>query len=87
MAITLAEAKLHLGIGHDLQDALITKQLNAAVDACGRFIGSEGQPDPLPPIFDQAVLMTLGAMFDRREGATVPEEAQSLLASLRGWTF
>lgn len=87
MAVDLTLAKQHLGIGHDHQDALITAQLATANDACQRYIGTEDQPDPLPPIFDQAVLMTLAALYEGREGATIPAEAQTLLADLRPWRF
>lgn len=87
MTVTTTDAKQHLGILDDHQDALIETLLTAAIDACSRYIGAEDQPDPLPPIFDQAVKMTLAALFEGREGATVPEEAQALLRDLRPWVF
>ncbi|WP_292229507.1 head-tail connector protein [Brevundimonas sp.] len=87
MSVSLAAAKTHLGILDDHQDELVSAMLSAAVDACTRYIGSEDQPDPLPPIFDQAVKMTLAALYEGREGATVPEEAQALLSDLRPWVF
>jgi hypothetical protein len=87
MTVSITDAKQHLGILDNHQDALIETLLTAAVDACMRFIGTEDQPDPLPPIFDQAVKMTLAAMFEGREGAAVPEEAQTLLSDLRPWVF
>ncbi|MFC5390009.1 head-tail connector protein [Brevundimonas bullata] len=85
--ISLASAKQHLGILDGHQDTLVQDLLDAAVDACSRYIGTEDQPDPLPPIFVQAVKMTLAALFEGREGATVPEEAQTLLSDLRPWVF
>lgn len=85
--ISLAAAKQHLGILDDHQNDLIETLLAAAIDSCARYIGTEDQPDPLPPIFDQAVKMTLAAMFEGREGAAVPEEAQTLLSDLRPWVF
>lgn len=85
--ISLASAKQHLGILDGHQDAFVQDLLDAAVDACSRYIGTEDQPDPLPPIFVQAVKMTLAALFEGREGATVPEEAQTLLSDLRPWVF
>ncbi|MEN5115615.1 head-tail connector protein [Brevundimonas diminuta] len=84
---TLEEAKAHLGILDAHQDSLVEAMLEAARDACLRFIGSNDQPDPLPPIFSQAVKMTLAALYEGREGATVPEEAQTLLSDLRPWVF
>lgn len=86
MTVTLDDAKLHLGILDSNQDTLIESLLKAADDACLRYIG-EDQPDPLPPIYDQAVKMTLAALFEGREGATLPEEAQALLRDLRPWVF
>ena len=85
--VSLADAKQHLGILHDHQDALVESLLVAAVDACTRYIGTAEQPNPLPPIFDQAVKMTLAALFEGREGAAIPEEAQVLLGDLRQWVF
>jgi hypothetical protein len=87
MAVSIDQAKAHLGILDPNQDDLIAELLTAATDACGRYIGTEDQPDPLPPIFDQAVKMTLAALYEGREGATVPEEAQALLSDLRPWVF
>lgn len=85
--IEFETAKEHIGILDHHQDAYLDGLLKAANDACLRFIGSEDQPDPLPPIFDQAVLMTFAALYEGREGATVPEEAQALLRDLRPWVF
>ena len=85
--MTLDDAKDHLGILTNEQDVLVTTMLAGAADACLRFIGPDDQPDPMPPIFDQAVKMTLAAMYEGREGATIPEEAQALLRDLRPWVF
>jgi hypothetical protein len=87
MTTSIDDAKAHLGILDPHQDELIASLLIAATDACSRYIGTEDQPDPLPPIFDQAVKMTLAALYEGREGATVPEEAQALLSDLRPWVF
>ncbi|WP_374390205.1 head-tail connector protein [Brevundimonas sp.] len=87
MTVNVADAKAHLGILDDHQDELIDALLKAATDACTRYIGTDDQPDPLPPIFDQAVKMTVAALYEGREGATVPEEAQALLNDLRPWVF
>jgi len=87
MTVTLDDAKSHIGMLGDQQDELIDAMLKSAADACHRFIGNEDQPDPLPPIFDQAVKMTLAALYEGREGATIPEEAQALLRDLRPWVF
>lgn len=87
MTVNVADAKAHLGILDDHQDELIDSLLKAATDACTRYIGTDDQPDPLPPIFDQAVKMTVAALYEGREGATVPEEAQALLNDLRPWVF
>lgn len=87
MTVTRDDAKAHIGMLGDQQDELIDAMLKSAADACHRFIGHEDQPDPLPPIFDQAVKMTLAALYEGREGATIPEEAQALLRDLRPWVF
>lgn len=85
--VNLVAAKEHLGIRDDHQDTLVERLMTTAIDACTRYIGSEDQPDPLPPIFDQAVLMTVAALYEGREGAAVPEDVQALLADLRPWVF
>lgn len=87
MTVSLEDAKDHLGILTNEQDVLVTTMLVGATDACLRFVGPDDQPDPMPPIFDQAVKMTLAAMYEGREGATIPEEAQALLRDLRPWVF
>lgn len=87
VTVALNDAKAHLGIRDDHQDDLVERLLTTATDACTRYIGDEDQPDPLPPIFDQAVLMTVAALYEGREGAAVPEEAQALLADLRPWVM
>lgn len=87
MTVSLEDAKDHLGILTNEQDTLVSTMLTGAADACLRFIGPDDQPDPLPPVFDQAVKMTLAAMYEGREGATIPEEAQALLRDLRPWVF
>lgn len=87
MSVSVDDAKEHLGIRDQHQDGLINRLLTTAVDACIRHVGAENLPDPAPPIFDQAVLMTAAALYEGREGAAVPEEAQTLLADLRPWVF
>lgn len=87
MTVSIVEAKAHLGIRDDHQDALVEGLMTAATDACLRFIGSEDQPDPLPPIFEQAVLMTLAAFYEDRDNASLPDGAQALLLDLRPWVF
>ena len=87
MTVSLDDAKDHLGILTNEQDVLVSTMLIGAADACLRFIGPDDQPDPLPPIYDQAVKMTLAAMYEGREGATIPEEAQALLRDLRPWVW
>lgn len=87
MTVSLEDAKDHLGILTNEQDVLVDTMLIGAADACLRFIGPDDQPDPLPPIYDQAVKMTLAAMYEGREGATIPEEAQALLRDLRPWVW
>jgi hypothetical protein len=87
MTTSVVDAKDHLGILDSSQDTLISRLLESAIDACNRYIGSENLPDELPPIFDQAVLMTVAALYEGREGAAVPDDARVLLADLRPWVF
>lgn len=85
--VTLDEAKQHLAITNDLQDALIDGMLAVATDASLRYIGGHPDSDPVPEVLRGAILMHVAAIYEGREGASLPEEAQSLLKDLREWVF
>lgn len=87
MIITLAQAKLHMALTGDAQDTLIAGMLASAQDACVRYIGGFDEEDPAPEILRQAILMTVAANYEGREGAGIPDEAQTLLKDLREWVF
>ncbi len=87
MIVTLDEAKLHLAITNAAQDGLIAGMLAGAEDACLRYIGGWDDEEPAPEILRQAILSTVAASYEGREGAGIPHEAQTLLKDLREWVF
>lgn len=69
--LTLAEAKQHLRIDHDDEDALIESYADAAVLACVNFCGLRLVPQGAEPAFRAAGLMMLGDLYAYRETGQV----------------
>ena len=81
------EAKEHLAILDNRQDSLISGMLAVATDASLRYIGGLAEGDPVPDVLRGAILMHVAALYEGREGAALPDEAQTLLKDLREWVF
>ena len=61
--VTLEEAKAHLHVLHDDDDATITLMIEAAVDHL-RSIDVDVTADPPPPALRQAVLIFVSHLFN-----------------------
>lgn len=64
--ITVAEAKQHLRVMHDLEDALIQLYLNAAIQHVTEYLGDD-LPDPIPDPIQAAVLLLTADLYINRE--------------------
>lgn len=67
--VTLAEAKTHIRVTYDGDDAEIEKMIDAAVDHL-RSIDVDMNVDPLPPALHHSVLLLVGHFYDNREVMT-----------------
>lgn len=89
--VTVPELKAQLNIDHDLDDALLSHQIEAAEAHVASFIGAS-LPDPLPAAIRQAVLMLAAYWYETRETAqaggapfVVPFGVHDLLQPHRVW--
>ena len=89
--VTVPELKAQLNIDHDLDDALLSHQIDAAVSHVASFIGAP-LTDPLPAAIRQAVLMLAAYWYETREAAqaggapyAVPFGVHDLLQPHRVW--
>lgn len=64
--ITIAEAKQHLRVLHDLEDDLIQIYLDAALGHVAEYLGDD-LPDPMPSAIQAAVLLLTGDLYLFRE--------------------
>lgn len=81
MTVNLAIAKAHLNITTDIDDALITRLIAAAIDWFERQLGyviTERYPSAVPPALDQGVLMMTAHWYANREATLVGVNAQTL---------
>lgn len=93
--ITLADAKAHLNVTTEDDDALISQKLAAAKILVGNYLG---EPlviigDTMPTVVE-AVLQLTAHFYENREAAVVGISAEqlpfgivSLLAPMRRWSF
>jgi hypothetical protein len=91
--LTLADAKAHLNVTFDTDDALIQSTLDAAKEWIEAYTGGE-LTDSAPAPVNQAVLMLTGHLYQNREATVVGITAQSLpfgflelLEPYRAWCF
>ncbi|MET3601423.1 head-tail connector protein [Martelella mangrovi] len=101
--VSLEQAKLHLRVDFDDDDALIENQLIAAQNHIERLLGfriektfgneGEGQ-DPIPASLQQAVLMLTGHWYANRDAVLidaspryVPLGVREIVNEYRNWSF
>lgn len=63
----LAEAKQHLRVDHDDDDALINSCADAAVLSCLDFCDRKLVPQGAEPAFKAAALLTMAGLYNSRE--------------------
>lgn len=69
--LTLDEAKAHLRVEGDDEDALITSYADAAVLSCLNHCDRQLVPPGTEPAFKAAALLTLGDLYNSREAVIV----------------
>lgn len=83
---TLAEAKQHLRVDGDGEDAIIGDMIEAAVDHLAS-IGCDMQADPVPAALTQAALMLVSHFYETRgldaEGVRLSPVFMRLVAPYR----
>lgn len=67
--ITLSEAKTHLRVDTDADDASLELMISAASEGVAEYLKWETQPDPVPARARQAALVLVGFMYREREGS------------------
>lgn len=64
--ITIADAKQHLRVMHDLEDDLIQLYMDAAAGHVAAYLGDD-LPDPMPEPIQAAVLLLTADLYVNRE--------------------
>lgn len=81
--VTLSEAKQHLRVLSDNEDAMIALYITAASDAVADMAsGWDGEGD-VPPRLKLAVLNRVAIMFDNRDSADAGKGEDRLILPLR----
>lgn len=84
--VSVAEAKAHMHVDCDEDDAVIAQMIDTASEACRAYLSldeAQAEPDALV----SAVLAHVSTMYQDRDAAGVPEEAIALLREHREWAF
>jgi uncharacterized phage protein (predicted DNA packaging) len=91
--LTLADAKAHLNVTFDTDDALITAKLAAASDWVAIYTGAE-ITDSTPKPVNEAILQLTAHLYANREASLIGMVGQSLpmgfldlLEPYRAWCF
>ena len=96
MIISLEEAKAHLNITDDADDALITAKIEAAQGYVAGFVDCEMTAEAAPAPVKEAVRLLLGTLYENRESAIVaanlgllalPVGVLELISPYRRWAF
>ncbi|MBB4632937.1 head-tail connector protein [Sphingosinicella soli] len=97
--ITVADAKAHMNITSDADDALITAKIGAAEAWIGQFIGTalddaETFPDGTPEPLKEATRQLVAHLYENREATLVGLNMVDvspglfdLMAPYRDWAF
>jgi hypothetical protein len=65
--ITLEQAKLHLRVDHDDEDAAITAMIGASTAAALDYLNLDAMPDPVPAPVSAAILLQVADLYANRE--------------------
>lgn len=65
--ITLEQAKLHLRVDHEDEDAAITAMIDASTAAALDYLNLDAMPDPVPAPVSAAILLQVGDLYANRE--------------------
>lgn len=74
--VTLEEAKAHIKVEHDTEDALIQTYLDAAEGFVRRYCGQDFE-DSVPPVVKVACMMVLAGMYENRQSVIMADRASS----------
>lgn len=87
MIITLADAKAHLNVTTDDDNALITSLVETATAHVAEFVGSDVEmtADDAPAMVKHAVRQMVAFLYDDREATGF--DPTPLLGSHRRWVF
>jgi hypothetical protein len=93
-AITLDQAKAHLNVTFDADDALLTDKLAAAKAWVGAYTASDIDADGTPAPVNEAVLQLTAHLYQNREASLIGVTASALpfgfldlLAPYRAFSF
>ena len=84
--MTLDDLKAELNIDHDLDDALLTRKLDEAIDHVETWTGRKlADLDPIPAALSGAVIRIAAHWYDNGDG--MPEGVTDKLLAHRLWSF
>lgn len=88
MIIDLADAKAHLNVIDETDDAVITRKIAAAEARIGALVTCSVHPDNAPGDVKEAARQLVAHLYADREGAaSIPPCVLELLAPYREWAF